>query len=58
MGNCFPLGGADESCLYNPNSNTNYLDGLVYKCPCANGLKCVSTGFFVVPLGFSGVCTA
>ena len=58
MGYCSPLGGADESCIYNPNSNTNYLDGLVYNFPCVKGLTCASLGIYIVPVGMSGVCTA
>lgn len=58
-GLCSPLGGVGDSCLYNINAAfINYLDGLVYKCPCVSGVTCVSSGFFIVPIGYSGTCTA
>ena len=59
IGYCAPMPGAEESCLYRENSfGTNYLDGLVFQCPCKSGLECVKNpnGYYIVPIGYQGTC--
>ena len=57
MGYCSKLPKLNQNCLYNENSNEiNYMNGMVYQCPCVDGFKCVSTGLRIIPIGYAGKC--